>query len=119
MSMFKVSLLAKNPVDERVSQPVEVIVDTGSELTWMPRNLLESIGIRPERKLSFATATQQVIEREVGYAILRAEGFETIDEVVFAQPGDMSLLGVRTVEGFGVLVDNIAHRLVAISTRLV
>jgi len=57
-----------------------------------------------------------MVQREVGYAILRAEGFETVDEVVFADPGDLHLLGVRTLEGFGVLVDNIAHRFVATTT---
>ena len=64
----------------------------------------------------FATATQQKVEREVGYAILAAEGYETNDEVVFAEPGDLTLLGVRTLEGFGVAVDNIAHRFVATTT---
>jgi hypothetical protein len=54
--------------------------------------------------------------RETGYAILSAEGFETVDEVVFAEPGDMSLLGVRTIVGFGVMVDNIAHRFVSTTT---
>lgn len=28
----------------------------------------------------------------------------------------MTLLGVRTIEGFGVMVDNIAHRFVATTT---
>ncbi|MBI3276135.1 MAG: hypothetical protein HYZ66_00070, partial [Chlamydiae bacterium] len=44
---------------------------------------------------------------------------ETIDEVVFAEKGDMHLLGVRTLEGFGVMVDNIAHRFVATTTLAV
>ncbi len=52
----------------------------------------------------------------MGYAILRAEGFETTDEVVFAEATDLNLLGVRTIEGFGVVVDNIAHRFVATTT---
>ena len=47
---------------------------------------------------------------------MSAEGFETVDEVVFAEPGDMTLLGVRTLEGFGVLVDSVAHRFVATGT---
>ena len=68
------------------------------------------------RSRVFATVTQQRIEREVGYAILSAEGYETNDEVVFAQPGDMALLGVRTLEGFGVVVDNVGHRFVATTT---
>ena len=64
----------------------------------------------------FATTTQRKVERDVGYAILSAEGYETNDEVVFAEPGDLTLLGVRTLEGFGVMVDNIAHRFVATTT---
>ena len=52
----------------------------------------------------------------MGYAILSAKGYETNDEVVFAEPGDLTLLGVTTLEGFGVVVDNIAHRFVATTT---
>ncbi len=61
-------------------------------------------------------ANQRRIEREVGYAILSAEGYETTDDVVFAEPGDMTILGVRTIEGFGVMVDNIGHRFVSTPT---
>ena len=117
MSMFKVNVIARNPKQEELeTAPVEALVDTGSELTWLPADLLKKVGIMPRRKRVFATATQQKIEREVGYAILSSEGYETNDEVVFAQPGDMTLLGVRTLEGFGVMVDNIGHRFVATST---
>jgi predicted aspartyl protease len=117
MSLFKVSVVARNTKDEtRVSVAVDALVDTGSELTWLPRQVLEAIGIAAVRKRNFSTATQQVVTRETGYVILTAEGFETVDEVVFGEPGDLSLLGVRTIEGFGVMVDNVAHRFVATST---
>jgi predicted aspartyl protease len=117
MSAFRVSIVARNPKDEqRATPPVEAVVDTGSELTWLPAGLLQTAGIVPLRKRAFATATQQIVERQVGYAIVSAEGFETIDEVVFAEPSDATLLGVRTIEGFGVLVDNIGHRFVARTT---
>ena len=117
MSTFKVSVVARNTKDESlVSPPTEVLVDTGSELTWLPRDLLAEIKVAPLRKRSFSTATKQLITRETGYAILKAEGFETVDEVVFAEPSDMALLGVRTLEGFGVMVDNLAHRFVATTT---
>jgi clan AA aspartic protease len=117
MSMFKVNVVARNPKQEELeTQPIAALVDTGSELTWLPAEILRSVGITPRRKRVFATATQQKIEREVGYAILRAEGYETNDEVVFAEPSDMTLLGVRTLEGFGVTVDNVGHRFVATTT---
>ena len=117
MSLFKVNVTARNPKrEELATQPLEALVDTGSELTWLPADVLRSAGITPRRKRMFATATQQKIEREVGYAILSVEGYETNDEVVFAESGDMTLLGVRTLEGFGVMVDNIGHRFVATTT---
>ena len=117
MSTFKVNVTARNPKrEELATQPVEALVDTGSELTWLPADVLKRVGITPRRKRIFSTATQQKVEREVGYAILSAEGYETNDEVVFAEQGDLTLLGVRTLEGFGVMVDNIAHRFVATTT---
>ena len=117
MSMFKVSLVAANPKrEELVSQPVDALVDTGSELSWLPADLLNGIGVTPRRERQFMTADKKVLQRPIGYAVLRAEGFETVDEVVFAEPGDMTLLGVRTIEGFGVIVDNIGHRFVATTT---
>ncbi len=117
MSLFKVHIAACNPQRENLVTPaIEVRVDTGAELTWLPTEVLNRIGIPARRKRTFQTATKQLIEREMGYAILRAEGFETTDEVVLAQPGDRNLLGVRTLEGFGVMVDNVAHRFVATTT---
>jgi predicted aspartyl protease len=117
MSIFKVNVTARNPSrDELITPPIEALVDTGSALTWLPAELLAAAGITPVRKRVFARGTQQRVERDIGYAILAAEGFETIDEVVFAEPGDMNLLGVRTVQGFGVMVDNVGHRFVATTT---
>jgi predicted aspartyl protease len=69
--------------------------------------------------LSTGKNVLSIVTRDIGHAILQAEGFETIDEVVFAEKSDMHLLGVRTIEGFGVVVDHIAHRLVATSTLAV
>lgn len=114
MSLFRVNVVARNPKDEsRETPPIEALVDTESELTWLPADVLREAGIVPRRKRTFITATRQTVTRDVGYAILAAEGYETADEVVFAEPSDLVLLGVRTVEGFGVVVDNVGHRFVA------
>jgi clan AA aspartic protease len=117
MSLFSVNVVARNPKDEALTTPpIAALVDTGSELTWLPADVLRQIGVAPRRKRTFATATKQLVTRDVGYAILSAEGYETTDEVVFAEPSDTVVLGVRTLEGFGVVVDNIAHRFVAQTT---
>src|SRR5437016_10097928 len=76
-----------------------LIVDTGPEVSWVHHQKLETAGVdvrKPAQR--FQMANGEMIERDVGYAILRAEGFETIDEVVFSQDDDLELLGARTLE---------------------
>jgi predicted aspartyl protease len=58
-------------------------------------------------------ANGQHVLRDIGYAIIRCGEFETIDEVVFAQPGDLQLVGARTLKGFNATIDRRRKRLVA------
>jgi predicted aspartyl protease len=58
-------------------------------------------------------ANGPIVTRTVGYAILRVDKYETIDEVVFAQKGDLALLGSRAMEGMNVQVDARRKKLVA------
>jgi len=117
MSKFMVNLTAVNLKEEhRSTPPIEVMVDTSTLLSWLPKKELLDIGVTPEGKKRFVMANKQIVERDFGYAILKAEGYATIDDIVFAEDSDMSLLGVRTIEGFGVMVDNIGHRFVATTT---
>lgn len=91
-----------------------VLVDSGSEMTWLPAELLRSTGVTVwKRDQPFVMANGQHISRDVGIAILRAGEFKTVDEVVFARPGDLNLLGARTLEGFNAVVDPRRRRLVA------
>jgi predicted aspartyl protease len=90
----------------------DALVDTGSEYTWVPRTVLESLGINPERKQAFLVADGRRLERDVGYALVRAGGAEAPDLVVFAEPGDMVLLGVHSLEGLNLKVDPLRKVLV-------
>lgn len=88
------------------------LVDTGSEYSWIPRDVLESLGVGVERAQRFRTADGRVVHRVMGYAIVHAGGTRTSDEVVFAEPGDMVLLGAHTLEGLNLRIDLKAKRLV-------
>jgi predicted aspartyl protease len=89
-------------------------VDTGSECTWIPAKTLEQIGVRREKKdVPFLMANGKQITRSVGFAILRVGEHFTIDEVVFAEGGDLLLLGARTLEGLNLSVDPARKKLVA------
>ena len=91
-----------------------VIVDTGSEYTWLPEHVLTAAGVHVTKKgVAFVMANGTTITRNVGYAFLRSGGLETVDEVVFAHANDLRLLGARTLEGFAALVDARQKRLVA------
>ena len=92
----------------------DVMVDTGSELTWISAETLESIGVAPEkRNQRFVMANTQQISRTIGFAIIRVGENLTTDEVVFAEGNDMQLLGARTLEGLNLRVDSHSKKLVA------
>jgi len=115
MGTFSVSCNIENHVDRSMSIAIpKILVDTGSELTWISSKDLESIGVTREKKdLTFIMANGQKITRSVGFAILVVEKQFTIDEVVFAEEGDLLLLGARTLEGLNLTVDPAHKRLVA------
>ena len=115
MGTFYVGCKVENhKAQKRAAVIPKLPVDTGSEFTGLPDDTLERIGIEPVKKdLQIQMANGQVITRSMGYAILRVDKYETTDEVVFAQKGDLSLLGVRTTEGMNVNVDARRKRLLA------
>jgi predicted aspartyl protease len=117
MGLFRTSLTIRHIANRSgfVTVP-DVLVDTGTTVTtsWIPDTVLESIGIERQKKNHpFQMADGQIITRGVGYAVVQSDSFETIDEVVFAEAGDVALLGVRTLEGFNAMVDPTNKRLVA------
>ena len=115
MGTFRVGCKVENHVDRsRAATVSRVLVDTGSEYTWVPEETLRRIGVRTEKKdLTFTMANGQHVTRDVGFAIIRINKHFTIDEVVFAQPGDLALLGARTLEGLSLAVDPRKKKLVA------
>jgi predicted aspartyl protease len=90
------------------------MVDSGAEVSWLPGTVLRRLGIGVFRKAErFVTADGRQVSRDVGIALIRHEPFKTVDEVVFAEAGDLHLLGARTLEGFNATVDARRKRLVA------
>ena len=115
MGTFSVGCRVENSVDRTRRVAISRMpVDTGSEYTWVPATMLEKIGIAREKKdIEFVMANGQRITRSVGFAIIRVEKSFTIDEVVFAEKGDLLLLGARSLEGLNLTVDPSRKKLVA------
>jgi len=101
-------------VTSRSTTVPRLMVDAGAESTWISATVLEAIGIERRKKdLQFQLANGQIITRSVGYAVLKVDKPETVDEVVFAETGDLQLLGARSLEGLNLQVDARRKRLVA------
>jgi predicted aspartyl protease len=115
MGTFHTGCKVENHIDRsKCIRLQKVLIGTGSEYTWIPGTKLEQIGVQREKKdLRFVPANGEVVTRSVGFAILRVGKNFTIDEVVFAEPGDLLLLGARTLEGLNLTVDSVRKKLVA------
>ncbi|MGI9036450.1 MAG: retroviral-like aspartic protease family protein [Pyrinomonadaceae bacterium] len=115
MGTFFIKCKIENMASREKSAVVpKMPVDTGSEYTWISAQTLEKINVEREKKdLTFVMANGQKITRSVGFAIIRYDKFFTVDEVVFAEKGDLLLLGARTLEGLSLTVDARAKKLVA------
>ena len=95
MGVFRVPCRIENIIDRKRSVEIpQVLVDTGSEYTWVTKSLLTGIGVKREKKdLQFVMANGALITRSVGFAIVRVHDAFTVDEVVFAEAGDQLLPG--------------------------
>jgi predicted aspartyl protease len=113
MGTFRIDIELENPARRGQHRRVAaVLVDTGSELSWTPAPVLESLGIERMKVKQFRQATGAIVERWIGEARIHASGTFTPDEVVFGEPADLILLGSRTLEGLNLMVDPIGKRLV-------
>ncbi len=115
MGTFYTECTIENHVNRKKTTHIpKILVDTGSEYTWVSGELLKKIGVTREKKdLLFVMANGQRITRNVGFVIIRIGEYFTIDEVVFGEEGDMTLLGARTLEGLNLTVDSRQKKLVA------
>jgi predicted aspartyl protease len=113
MGTFRVDVEIENPArpGER-RQLHSVLVDTGAELSWVPAEILEVLGVERNNKWRFRQADGTVLERWTGIVIIGVAGKRTGDDVVFGEPGDLVLLGSRTLEGLNFRVEPVTRRLV-------
>lgn len=113
MARFYVGCKIVNTTDTSKSANVaRLLVDTGSDFTWIDEDLLRRIGIEVQKTVAIEMANGEVLRRSVGFAILRVHRSFTVDEVVFARKGDLQLLGVRALEGLNLLVNPRLRKLV-------
>ena len=93
-------------------EELDIIVDTGSTYTAVPRDMLERLGVPTQRSMPSQTADGRIVPVDIGQTIVRLEGFEFYTPVIFAAENEPSLLGVVTLEEAGLAVDPVNGRLI-------
>ena len=113
MGTFRIDIELENPAHRGPRQRMTgVLVDTGSELSWIPAPVLEALSIDRVKTKLFRSATGAIVERWTGEARVHAAGTVTPDEIVFGEQHDLMMLGARTLEGLNLMVDPAGKRLV-------
>jgi predicted aspartyl protease len=113
MGTFRVDVEIENPARPGAKRTLRsVLVDSGAELSWVPGDVLESLGVERNRKWSFRQGDGTVLKRWTGIVVIGVAGKRTGDDVVFGEPGDVVLLGSRTLEGLNVRIEPVTKRLV-------
>lgn len=113
MGSFRVDVEVENPARPGERRTVRAaLVDTGAELSWLPAAVLESLGIERYNKWHFRQADGTIVERWAGPAFIHVAGKRTTDDVVFGEPGDLTLLGSRTLQGLNFRIEPLTKQLV-------
>ncbi len=98
-------------------EELDIIVDTGSTYTAVPRAMLERLGVPIQRSMPSQTADGRVVPVDIGQTVVRLEGIEFYTPVIFAEASEPSLLGVVTLEEAGLAVDPVNGRLIPAHLR--
>ena len=117
MGTFSVPLEVGNPAGGSFVR-IDALVDTGATYTVLGGDLLERLGVEPVDPRSFQLANERIVDYDVGEVRLRLEGSELTVLVVFAPTGTSALLGATALEVFGLGVDPINQRLMAVPALL-
>ena len=100
MDTFRVTLHLAGPTGERFTL-MEALVDTGASYTWIPRDVLEGLGVRPDEERVFVLADGRAVRYPIAWVRVRLDERTQPTLVVCGDSGTEPLLGAFTLEGFG------------------
>jgi predicted aspartyl protease len=113
MGTFRIEVSVEGveaPIRRRLFE--SVLVDTGAEYSVFPAAILDEIGVVRGKEQRFRQADGTTFRRWMGSARIFAAGTYATDDIVFGEPGDITLLGARSMEGLNVRVDPMSKQLV-------
>jgi predicted aspartyl protease len=117
MGEFDVKVkLASLAAPERTEE-ISLLVDTGATLSWIPRGVLEGLGVATFSRLPFTLADGRTLERDITSVLLTIDGRKAPVPVAFGEPGEEAVLGATALEALGFMADPVAKKLVPRNLR--
>ena len=113
MGTFRVSIQLGRASGDHF-EAMEALVDTGASYTWIPRDVLEALRVRPDEERVFVLADGREISYPLAWVRIRLDERSQPTLVVCGEPGTEPLLGAFTLEGFGLGVDPVNRRLIRV-----
>ena len=117
MGMFEVNVKLANLAAPTQTEEVSLLVDTGATLSWIPRAILEKLGVKAFSRLPFTLADGRRLERDTTAVLLTIDGRKAPVPVAFGELGEESVLGATALETLGFMVDPVGEKLVARDLR--
>ncbi len=113
MGMFKQKVKVSNPKDEAKFFEQDFWIDTGAMYSFIPEEILDSIGFEPVETRSMVFADGRVGRCPFGYCNFQIEGFPSVNTcpVVAGTKGSIFLLGATALENFGLEADPVNKKL--------
>ena len=110
MGIFRYPLQVQS-ADAGRWETIEALVDTGAAYTWLPESNLRSLGFEPTIVRLFELADGAVVERGMAQVPVQLDGDQLVTLCIFGDEGTEPLLGMVTLEEFGLSVDTVGQRL--------
>jgi clan AA aspartic protease len=105
MGLTFVTVQAGNPANGDHRADVQCLIDSGAVYSLIPEPILRGLDIEPHSTREFVLANGEIIRRRLATATFEYEGRRGDSMVIVGEPGDDPLLGVTTLEGFGLVLD--------------
>ena len=97
MGTFSVEIEIGDPQGERWAK-LSATVGTKAGLAWAPREVLEGLGVQPEKRISLRHLDGRLIKRDVAQTWLRIGDKAQVVTVVFGEKRDSALVGSETLQ---------------------
>ena len=111
MGLAVVAMEIGNPAEPDVTEPIELLVDSGAIYSVVPEAVLERLGIKPLAEQTFRLADGTKIARQKGVAVFKYGERIGGADVIFGEEGDSDLLGAFTLEALGLGLDPLKREL--------